>query len=100
MERANTDLICAVNESVKELQSRVNSHCSLVAAVLEANGEGLEAERLPRDASPCQSHARERQLKQAVQEAITVLEESRKSFKSKQLEQLRRKLTQTLIDLG
>lgn len=100
MERGNTDLICAVNESVKELQSRVDSHCSLVAAVLEANGDGVEAGRAPRDASPCPSRAREQQLKLAVQEAITVLEQSRKSFKSKQLEQLRRKLTQTLIDLG
>ena len=49
---------------------------------------------------PCPLRARERALKQALQEAITVLEQSRKSFKSKQLEQLRKKLTQTLIDLA
>jgi len=94
------DLICAVNESVKELQSRVDSHCSLVTAVLEANGERFETGQLPGDAGACPSRARERQLKQAVREAIRVLEHSRKSFKSKQLEQLRTKLTQTLINLA
>ncbi|MFO7840307.1 MAG: hypothetical protein R6X08_12510 [Desulfosalsimonadaceae bacterium] len=100
MEAEKKDLIGAVNESVRELQSRLDAHCSLVAAVLEANGEEMEAGRLRRDASPCPLRARERELRQALQEAITVLEQSRKSFKSKQLEQLRKKLTQTLIDLA
>jgi hypothetical protein len=77
----------------------VDAHCSLVAPVLEANGEEMESGRPWRDAIPCPLRARERELKPALQEAITVLEQSRKTFKSKQLEQLRKKLTQTLIDL-
>jgi len=100
MEVGKKDLICAVNESVKELQSQVDAHCSLVAAVLEASGEGFDAARAAQEVGLGPSHARERQLKQAVQEAITVLEQSRKSFKSKQLAYLRKKLTQTLIDLA
>ncbi|MBW1802849.1 MAG: hypothetical protein JRJ85_19215 [Deltaproteobacteria bacterium] len=40
----------------------------------------------------------ERRLKEAVRETIEVLEESRKAFKSKRLETLRKKLTQVLIE--
>ena len=42
--------------------------------------------------------ANEGRLKEAIQEAIDVLEESRKAFKSKRLEALRKKLTQVLIE--
>jgi hypothetical protein len=41
---------------------------------------------------------REDVLKSAIAEAITILEESRKAFKSKQIEALRKRLTQVLID--
>ena len=43
---------------------------------------------------------REEKLKAALKEAIEELEESRKSFKSKRLELLRKKLTRTLMDLN
>ena len=40
----------------------------------------------------------ETSLKKAIREAIEVLEESRKAFKSKRLEALRKKLTKVLIE--
>ena len=41
---------------------------------------------------------RELQLKETIKEAIDVLEETRKAFKSKKLEALRKKLTHALIE--
>ncbi|MBI5578868.1 MAG: hypothetical protein HY895_06925 [Deltaproteobacteria bacterium] len=41
---------------------------------------------------------REDALRRAIAEAIAILEESRKAFKSKQIEALRKRLTQVLID--
>ena len=43
---------------------------------------------------------REQVLKEAIKKAIDELEESRKSFKSKRLELLRKKLTQVLLDVN
>ena len=37
-------------------------------------------------------------LKEAIREAIKVIEDSRKAFKSKKLEALRKKLTSVLIE--
>ncbi len=93
------DLIYAVNESVKDLQSRIDTHCSLVAAVLAADADRIKARQALPYFNLCPSLTREQKLRQAIQEAIEVLEQSRKSFKSKQLESLRKKLTQTLIDM-
>ena len=42
----------------------------------------------------------EKRLAMAVQEAIAGLEQSRKSFKSKQLEQIRHKLIKALADVS
>ncbi len=42
--------------------------------------------------------ANEGRLKEAIQEAIEVLEKSRKAFKYKRLEVLRKRLTQVLIE--
>jgi hypothetical protein len=46
----------------------------------------------------CPIRSREACFKQAIEEAINVLEESRKAFKSKRLEVLRKKLTRVLIE--
>jgi hypothetical protein len=50
--------------------------------------------------SLCSSRSREHVLKTAIRETIDTLEETRKAFKSKTLEALRKKLTQVLIDLN
>jgi len=91
MDLDSQDLISEVNESVKDLQNRIDKHCCLVTAILEGQGD---TRHLP----VCPARKRELKLREAIEEAIEVLEQSRKSFKSKQLEGLRKKLTQVLID--
>lgn len=93
------NLIHAVNESLKDLQSRIDKHCCLVAAALERREDKVDVHHPPLDLDFCSSRLREQEFKQIIQEAIRVLEQSRKSFKSKQLEVLRKKSTKTLIDM-
>ena len=90
-------LLKAINDSVRELQKGIDMHCCLVTSILNEQVD-------PRSIEPllelCPSKSREIALKEAVKEAIEVLEESRKAFKSKQLEKLRKRLTRVLIDTG
>lgn len=90
-------LIQALNVSVKDLQQGIDRHCCLVASILENN---VDARDLKPILEGCPWKARETALKNAIKDTIDALEESRKAFKSKQLELLRKKLTQVLIDAG
>mgnify|MGYP006310212581 CR=1 FL=1 len=97
MQDFNKDaLIQAFNTSVKELQQRVDRHCCLAASLLTAE---VDQRNLKPLFDLCPSKDREKALKFAVKDAIDTLEESRKAFKSKQLELLRKRLIQVLIDL-
>ena len=89
------DLINALNANIRELRQDIDIHCRLVASILkekmdESNPRPLEEFSLP--------YSREFHLKEAIKEAIDVLEESKKAFKSKRLELLRKRLIQALID--
>lgn len=88
-------LINALNTSVKELQQGLDMHCCLINSILE--GEVDERNLRPL-LDQCPKRSKELVMKDAIKEAIDVLEESRKAFKSKRLEALRKKLTQVLID--
>lgn len=89
------DLINALNTSVKDLQQGFDMHCSLVASILEGQVvEGNPGSVL----NLCPKRSKERMMKEAIKEAINVLEESRKAFKSRRLELLRKKLTEVLIN--
>jgi uncharacterized coiled-coil protein SlyX len=90
-------LLEALNSSVKDLQQRIDLHFDLVDRFLEDKTEGTLPET-PVTSFP--SKSREYALKTAIREAIDTLEETRKAFKSKTLEALRKKLTQVLIDLN
>ena len=90
-------LVNALNASVKELQDRLDSHCCLVASIIEKRMDQRNLKPFL-DLNP--SRAREAALKNAIREAIDVLEASRKAFKSKQLEVLRKNLIQVLIDIN
>lgn len=94
-EVAKEELIQALQKSVKELQQGIDLHTCLVAAVLEND---VDQRHLKPFMDFCPSRGREACMKAALKEAIEVLEESRKAFKSKQLEALRKRLTQVLID--
>ncbi len=91
------DFINAVNASLIQLQRGIGLHCSLIKSILD--GE-IDVENLPLRLEVCPQRSRELLMKDAIKEAIDVLEESRKAFKSKKLEALRKKLTQVLIDAG
>jgi hypothetical protein len=95
MERGKNELLDALNTSVKELQQGLNMHCCLMNSLLEGK---LDECRLQPLVDRCPKRSRERKLEKAVTEAIHVLEESRKAFKSKRLEVLRKRLTQVLIE--
>lgn len=89
-----TDLIKALDKSAEELHQRIDMHFYLVNTILKQRVGDENIKRLVLSSLyPDQSR-----LKEAIKEAIEVLEESRKSFKSKRLEALRKKLTQVLVE--
>jgi predicted nucleotide-binding protein (sugar kinase/HSP70/actin superfamily) len=92
---AKEELISALHKSVKELQQGIDMHSCLIASILENE---VDERHLKPFFNNCSLRSRECQMKEAIREAIEVLEESRKSFKSKRLEALRKRLTQVLID--
>jgi phosphate uptake regulator len=79
--------------SARELQQRAEEHQRLIAAAIEENDvkRALDACNL----SDC-PHRRE--LKQMLLEAVCVLEDTRKAFKSRQLEALRKKMIRVLAE--
>lgn len=93
-EGSKKDLVTVINRSAEELHQRIDLQRHLITALLEkqVGDETVKKLVLPTN-SP-----HENILKQAIMETIDVLEESRKSFKSKRLEVLRKKLTQVLIE--
>jgi hypothetical protein len=92
---AKGELISALQKSVKELQQGIDMHTCLIASILENE---LDERNLKPFMDACPSRYRESRMKAAIKEAIDVLDESRKAFKSKRLETLRKRLTQVLID--
>ncbi len=88
-------LVKALNTSVKDLQQGIDRHCCLVASILDKK---VDAKNLKPFLALYPSKSRELLLKDTIKEAIDTLEESRKAFKSKRLEALRKKLTLVLID--
>ncbi len=77
--------------SAIELRRKVEDHQRLLAAATE----DLEFKGLL-DNCPLVACPHERKLKDVIVDAIAVLEDTRKSFKSRQLEELRKKLTGVL----
>ncbi|MBN2124779.1 MAG: hypothetical protein JW821_10830 [Deltaproteobacteria bacterium] len=92
-----TQVIRVLQSSVQKIKQGIDDHCCLVASILQE--QLVETNLLPL-LELCPDRSREYRLKSAIKEAIDVLEESRKAFKSKRLEALRKKLTQVLIDAG
>ena len=88
------DLIAAIDRSAEELHQRIDMHRYLMATILEQRvGDGT-LKRLSLSAySPVETR-----LKEALSETIEVLEQTRKAFKSKRLEALRKRLTHVLIE--
>jgi len=89
-------LVTAIDRSAEELLQQIEMHRRLVASML---GNRVDEGGFQAFSDFCPLRSREARLKQAIVEAIEVLEESRKAFKSKRLEALRKKLTAVLIDI-
>ncbi len=89
------ELMNAVSKSVSELHQKMDLNHHIIASVL---GEKVDERQLQQLRQYSFSCTREARLKEAIHEAIEILDESRKSFKSKKLEALRKKLTRILIE--
>ncbi|MBW1700904.1 MAG: hypothetical protein JRJ11_08910 [Deltaproteobacteria bacterium] len=88
------DLITAIDKSAEELHQRIDMHHYLMNTILEQRVGDESIKRLS-----LSSHSYDQsRLKEAIKETIEVLEQTRKAFKSKRLEALRKKLTQVLIE--
>lgn len=87
------NLIELIDKSTEELHQKIDMHRYLMATILDkkVSEKGLNHIPLP-------SSHRESRLKETIKETIEVLEETKKAFKSKRLEVLRKKLTQVLIE--
>jgi len=88
------NLLAAIDKNIGDLHRNIDLHRCLMALVLE---QRMDARNLRLLLKLCPARSREFKLKEAIRDAIDILEESRKSFKSKRLEQLRKNLTKTLI---
>jgi len=86
------DLITVIDNSAEELHEKIDMHRYLMTTIVEQRVSDAEISRL------FPSFSYESRLKDALEETIDILEESRKAFKSKNLEVLRKKLTQVLIE--
>jgi hypothetical protein len=81
----------ALQQSAEELERQAEAHRRLMARAMGGEDAGLYACRLV----DCPYR---RRLRDTLKDAITVLEESRRAFKSKQLEVLRKKLIGVLAE--
>lgn len=79
-----------LERSCAELQSQVERHRKLLQAVVESRPEMAESDCLWAD---CRHR---RKLYSVLLETIAVMDETRKAFKSKQLETLRKELARIL----
>jgi len=83
-----------LENSSQELHRKIDCHYARILSMLEGTGEDAESAECGR----IPAFEREDRLRAEFLYTIGVLEETRKSFRSKQLEALRRRLTQVLID--
>ncbi len=94
MVESKTDLIRAIGKNTQDLHQQIKMHRDLVASFLKGQLGDADTESLLQS---CPLRSREETLEEAIRDAIEVLEASRRAFKSKQLETLRKKLTRILI---
>ncbi|PTN33299.1 hypothetical protein [Desulfonatronum sp. SC1] len=89
-----SSVIGSLNESITELhkkvddQGRILAKLTILQASIDIDGQSCYL---------CDYH-REKHLEGAIREAILVLEQSKRSFRSKQLETLRKRLMEALLD--
>ena len=87
-------IIAQLNRSIAELHRKVDDQTRILAE-LRALRENIEIDG---QSSSLAGATREDHLEAVIRDAITTLEQSKRAFRSKQLELLRRRLMQALID--
>lgn len=95
-EKQNIDLnsLAALDKSARDLRQRIDTYINLVNNVI-----GSDLNRGYPEGFYCRaSMGKEERFRKAIMETISVLEESRKAFKSKTLENLRKRLITVLIN--
>ena len=88
------DLMRAIDVSAQELHKKIDMHRYLMTTVLDQR----VSDRMLQSAVSRSLDADTSRLRNAIEEAIEVLDRTRKSFKSKQLQALRKRLTQVLVE--
>jgi hypothetical protein len=88
------DLIHVIDKSADEMHHRIDMQRHLLTTILDQRVNEEKLGRLLQTSSP----TNESRLRDAIKDTIEVLEETRKAFKSKRLQALRKKLTQVLIE--
>ncbi|MHC4479692.1 MAG: hypothetical protein ACYS1C_01785 [Planctomycetota bacterium] len=83
----------AIEKSVEKLKACLEQHRRLLRSLMQNEEDDVALLRCPELACP-----HERMLRRTLLEAIEVLEQTRKSFKSRQLEQLRKQLMRVLAE--
>jgi hypothetical protein len=91
------ELVNALHSSIRDLQQGVDRHCVLINSIMTNE---TDVKDLGPFLDSCPSRVNELALKKAIKDAIDTLEDTRKAFKSKKLEMLRKRLTQVLVDAG
>ena len=89
-----TDLMKIIDTNTKDLHNRIDMQRHILTAVIEKKTKGLQ---ICPDCifSDCPHKKR---LRAVLTEAIGILEDTKKAFKSKRLEILRKKLIQVLAE--
>jgi hypothetical protein len=88
----------AIRKSARELQLQVQTHCKLVTQVLQGDDAGSEIDASLLVGASHEECPHRRRLRETLADVIVVLEKTRKAFKSKQLEVLRRRLLGVLAE--
>jgi formylmethanofuran dehydrogenase subunit B len=78
MDFGKEDLVNALNISLKELQQGIDVHCCLVTSMLNDRADERDLKAVMR---LCETQPREVKYKNAIKEAIQVIEDSKKSLK-------------------
>ncbi len=89
------ELLNALDNSFKELRQGIDTHHGLVTSILE---DQVDERCLMPLFNLCPRRSRERLLEESIKEAIRVIEDIRKNFASKELDELRKKLAHILLN--
>ena len=91
---SNNEMLMNLYDRTEDLYKRMDMQCTLMEDLVN---NSLKKENKSPDRNG-HNNEREKKLVMALKDTIEVLEQTKKSFKSKRLELLRKKLTNVLIE--